>query len=125
MKQYDELVWVTLWVERAAKLAAALQKRTPENAFERAIYGAIRRDNSGTPHLTVTTDLIEEAQQWRLRQRAAEVAPSTGLYAAEMEEEDAPEEDTEPDFVAVDAGPEAAAILDLIERARARRGEAV
>lgn len=122
MSQYDELVWVVLWVERAAKLAAALDMQVcpGEGGISGAVASAIKKDADGEPYLTVTKELLREARQWRLRQRAAEVAASTGLYAADLE--GAQEGGAE----AGEGGDDPAnPILALFEKARARRGEVV
>lgn len=67
---YDELVWVVLWVERSARLAAALDMQVcpGEGGISGAVASAIKKDADGEPYLTVTKELLREARLWRLRQ---------------------------------------------------------
>lgn len=67
---YDNLVWVVLWVERSARLAAALDMQVcpGEGGISGAVASAIKKDADGEPYLTVTKELLREARLWRLRQ---------------------------------------------------------
>jgi hypothetical protein len=144
MTPYDELVWVALWVERAARLAAALEGVCSQDdaGLRGAVARAIRRDElSGRVHLTLTPELVEAAQEWRLDQVAAGAALVAGGGAQKVrwecggkgqefpphsceasEEGDAQEVEEEAED---DGGDEANPILALFERQRARRGEVV
>lgn len=91
---YDNLVWVVLWVERSARLAAALDMQVcpGEGGISGAVASAIKKDADGEPYLTVTKELLREARLWRLRQ-----AKTARLTAGKEPELDDDQKDEAPD----------------------------